>query len=100
MSDEENAFIEEQIPATYFLTDEDCDLAAVRTNKDDWIIKPTDNYGAADVYAGKACSEEEWNALIDRFANGAAGAPFLVATLRYALSYEDDPSCRRPRMAR
>ena len=69
LSDEENAFIEEQIPATYFLTDEDCDLAAVRTNKDDWIIKPTDNYGAADVYAGKACSEEEWNALIDRFAD-------------------------------
>ena len=85
LSDEENAFIEEQIPATYFLTDEDCDLAAVRTNKDDWIIKPTDNYGAADVYAGKACSEEEWNALIDRFANGAAGAPFLVQ--RYVTPY-------------
>ena len=85
LSDEENAFIEEQIPATHFLTDEDCDLAAVRANKDDWIIKPTDNYGAADVYAGKACSEEEWNALIDRFANGAAGAPFLVQ--RYVTPY-------------
>lgn len=76
-------FIEEQIPATYFLTDEDCDLAAVRTNKDDWIIKPTDNYGAADVYAGKACSEEEWNALIDRFANGQLVRPSSCsATLR------------------
>lgn len=85
LTDEENAFIEEQIPATYFLTDEDCDLAAVRANKNDWIIKPTDNYGAADVYAGKACSEKEWDALIDRFANGAAGAPFLVQ--RYITPY-------------
>ena len=37
------------------------------------------------MYAGKACSEEEWNALIDRFANGAAGAPFLVQ--RYVTPY-------------
>lgn len=78
LTDTENAFIEEQVPATYFLTDEGCDLAAVRANKDAWIIKPTDNYGAADVYAGRSCTPEQWNALIDRFANGAAGAPFLV----------------------
>ena len=37
------------------------------------------------MYAGKACSEEEWSALIDRFANGAAGAPFLVQ--RYVTPY-------------
>lgn len=78
LSDEENAFVESQVPATYFLSDSDCDLDAVRTNKDSWIIKPTDGYGAKDVYAGIACSPEEWNQLIDRFANGAAGAPFIA----------------------
>lgn len=78
LTDEENAFVEEQIPATYFLTDEDCDMAEVRANKDAWIIKPTDAYGARDVYAGIACDQEQWEALIDRFANGASGAPFLV----------------------
>ncbi|WP_251198096.1 carboxylate--amine ligase [Anaerotardibacter muris] len=78
LTEEENAFIESQVPATYFLADDDCDLEAVRANKDAWIIKPTDSYGARDVYAGIACSQSEWDHLIDRYANGAAGAPFLV----------------------
>lgn len=85
LTEEENAFIEEQVPATYFLADEACDLAAIRSNKDAWIIKPTDAYGARDVYAGKSCTEEEWDALIDRFANGASGAPFLAQ--RYITPY-------------
>lgn len=85
LTDEENAFIEEQVPATYFLNDKDCNLAEIRQNKDAWIIKPTDNYGARDVYAGKSLSAQAWNDLIDRFANGAAGAPFLVQ--RYITPY-------------
>lgn len=86
LTDEENAFVEEQIPLTHFLTDEDCDLLAIRNDKDAWIIKPTDAYGARDVYAGISCTSEEWNALIDRFANNAAGAPFLVQ--RYITPYQ------------
>lgn len=85
LTDEENALIEEQVPATFFLTDEDCDLAGIRADKDAWIIKPTDAYGARDVYAGRSCSEADWNALIDRFANARAGAPFLVQ--RYITPY-------------
>ncbi|MEG0324440.1 MAG: carboxylate--amine ligase, partial [Raoultibacter sp.] len=75
---EEINFIEQTIPLTTFLDDDHVNLPQIRENKDEWIIKPTDNYGAADVYAGTAFSEEDWNALIDRFANAASGAPFIV----------------------
>ena len=53
-------------------------LAQIRANKDEWIIKPSDHYGADDVYAGCAQSEERWGELIDAFANGAAEHPFIV----------------------
>ena len=58
----------------------------MRANKDAWIVKPTDAYGAADVYAGCFQTQEKWNEIIDRFANGAAGAPFLVQ--RYITPYK------------
>ena len=85
LTDEENALVERTIPKTTFLDDAHADLAEVRANKDAWIVKPTDHYGASDVYAGAYYSAEEWNAIIDRFANGAAGEPFLVQ--RYITPY-------------
>ncbi len=80
LTDEECAFVKAHVPMTRFLDDEHIDLDDVRTNKDSWIIKPTDKYGSSDVFAGSMYSSEEWSALVDRFANGAAGAPFLVQT--------------------
>lgn len=80
LSDEENAFVEQHVPQTLFLDEKEIDLAEVRANKDAWIIKPTDNYGAKDVYAGVSSTQDQWNDLIDRFANGASGAPFIVQT--------------------
>ena len=79
-------FIEQTIPTTSFLDDEHANLGQIRANKNEWIIKPTDHYGADDVYAGAYVDEEEWNRLIDRFANGAAGEPFLVQ--RYITPYK------------
>ena len=78
LSPEERAFVERTVPKTCFLDENEIDLGTVRANKDAWIIKPTDNYGAQDVYAGCFCSQDDWEALIDRYANAAAGAPFLV----------------------
>ena len=75
---EEISFIEETVPLTAFLDDSAVNLAQIRANKDEWIIKPSDHYGADDVYAGCAQSEERWGELIDAFANGAAGHPFIV----------------------
>ena len=75
---DEIAFVEQTIPTTAFLDDEHVNLAQIRANRCEWIIKPTDHYGADDVYAGAYVDEDTWNRLIDRFANAAAGEPFLV----------------------
>ncbi len=78
LTPEEIAFIERTVPQTRYLDENEVDLDAIRANKDAWIIKPTDAYGAADVFAGCFQTPEEWEGVIERFANGAAGAPFLV----------------------
>lgn len=75
---DEISFIEQTVPLTTFLDDDHVNLAQIRENKDEWIIKPTDNYGATDVYAGTAYDSSTWNGFIDRFANAASGGPFLV----------------------
>ncbi len=80
LTDEENAFVERHVPRTVFLNDSDVDITEVRTHKDSWIIKPTDSYGARDVYAGLSLSEKEWSELIDKFANNASGNPFIAQT--------------------
>lgn len=78
LTDEENEFVENHVPRTAFLNDNDIELREVRNNKDGWIIKPTDNYGARDVYAGVSFMQSEWNELIDRFANEKTGFPFIA----------------------
>ena len=90
---EECAFVDAWVPQTKFLDDAHIDLDEVRANKDAWIIKPTDQYGAHDVYAGQMHTQEEWESIIERFANGAAGAPFLVQT--YLTPFKTDllPVC-------
>lgn len=75
---DEVSFVEATVPSTHFLDEEHVDLSRIRADKDAWIIKPTDHYGADDVYAGRSVSQGEWEALIDRFANSRAGHPFLV----------------------
>lgn len=75
---DEISFIEETVPMTAFLDDDYINVPQIRANKDEWIIKPTDHYGADDVYAGCYVSQEEWEGLIDKFANGRAGSPFIV----------------------
>lgn len=80
LSDEEIAMVNRFVPQTKFLDSSQVDLDKIRASKDQWIIKPTDQYGAHDVYAGQMQSQADWEAIIERFANGAAGAPFLVQT--------------------
>lgn len=78
LTQDEKDFVNHTVPQTHFLDESVVNLEDIRTHKDSWIIKPTDSYGAADVYAGCFVDHEEWNRIIDRFANGAAGAPFLI----------------------
>lgn len=88
---DEIAFIEQTVPLTAFLDDDHVNLPQIRANKDEWIIKPTDHYGADDVYAGCSVSQEEWEKLIDRFANGRAGFPFIVQRYIHAFKTETLP---------
>ncbi len=78
LTEEEVRFICETVPYTAFLDSTVVDLDQIKAEKDLWIIKPTDHYGADNVYAGSFWSQEEWEGLIDRFADSAAGYPFLV----------------------
>ncbi len=80
LTPEEIRVVNDCVPATKLLDDAHVDLAEIKANKDAWIVKPPDRYGAADVYAGNMCTHDEWAGIIDRFANGAAGAPFIVQT--------------------
>ena len=80
LSEEEQAFVRVHVPQTRFLDESEVDLNEIRATKDQWIIKPTDFYGARDVFDGKSLSQAEWDALIDRVANSASGHPFIVQT--------------------
>lgn len=75
---EETSFIEQTVPMTSFLDSSEVNLEQIIQNKDSWIIKPTDHYGADNVYAGSETTQEEWESLIERFADGHAGYPFIV----------------------
>ncbi len=88
LDDDEVAFVGRVIPRTAFLAEDDIDIAAVRADKDRWIIKPTDHYGADEVHAGCEVTQERWDGLIDRFADGRAGYPFIVQ--RFLTPYRTD----------
>lgn len=88
LTPEEIAFVHETVPETTFLDSEHIDLERVKADKDAWIIKPTDAYGAQDVYAGCAKTPEQWNEIVDRFANGASGRAFIVQ--EYVTPYKSD----------
>ena len=85
---DEISLIEETVPMTAFLDDDYINVPQIRANKDEWIIKPTDHYGADNVYAGCEVSREEWERVIDEFANERAGYPFIVQ--RYIRPFKTD----------
>ena len=67
LTDMENAFVEEHIPYTVRLTDEEIIKKQVKETKDSWIIKPEDSYGAKGVFSGKNHTKEEWEKLLEQF---------------------------------
>ena len=83
---DEISFIEQTVPMTAFLDETEVNLEQIRANKDQWIIKPSDHYGADHVYAGCAQTQEHWEELIDAFANSKAGYPFIVQ--RYIVPFK------------
>lgn len=69
LTEEERDFINKHIPYTYYLKDGEFSREDVVNNKDNWIIKPEDLYGARGVYAGVDYSKEEYEKLVDECTN-------------------------------
>ncbi len=63
LTDEENEFLRDHIPYTEEFITED-DFERVRTNKDNYILKPYDGYASFSVYAGREHSREEWEDIL------------------------------------
>lgn len=78
LTDEEVEFIKQTIPFTAFLREDSIDLARIVSEKDKWIIKPSDHYGADQVFAGVAFEMDEWRKMIGRYADNASGTTFIV----------------------
>lgn len=70
LDEKEIKYIQDHIPYTIRLTDTNCDIDQVIANKDEWIIKPEDSYGANGVYAGITHTEKEWEELVLHNKNG------------------------------
>ncbi len=67
LEDGEIAFIKKHIPQTYRLKRECLDeevLSDILSNKDEWIIKPEDDFGSHGVYSGMDTEDEKWKELI------------------------------------
>ena len=60
LTEEERRFVKEHIPFTGLLDEAHCDLSAVLSDKDNWIIKPLDSYAASGVFAGCDFTADEW----------------------------------------
>ncbi len=67
LTDEEWEFIQAHVPATYRLRHDTkgLDIDEVKANKDAWIIKPEDDYGASGVYPGVDFDQKRWEELVD-----------------------------------
>ena len=70
LTGEEIQFINEHVPATVPLNAHFTDKEKVKANKDDYIIKPSDDYGSSGVFAGVELSQDEWERKIDELYGG------------------------------
>ena len=65
LTEENRAFIAAHVPYTAILTREEADRPQVRGDREKWILKPRDSYGAHGIYPGRLVSQEEWDAQLD-----------------------------------
>lgn len=64
LDDEERDFVKNHVPLTKKLESGSFSLDEIAENKDRWIIKPDDLYGARGVYAGVDYTKEEYRKLV------------------------------------
>lgn len=64
LTEEENRFVAEHIPYTEELTESVVVKLGVLDEKEKWLIKPKNSYGARGIYAGVRCSLSEWEKVV------------------------------------
>lgn len=69
LSEEENAFVAEHIPYTEELRDDTILNFGILDEKEKWIIKPKNSYGARGIFAGVSCTQEQWEAAVNENKN-------------------------------
>ena len=78
LSEAERAFVAHHIPYTADLDGSSIDLERVKHEKNRWVIKPADGYGARNVHLGIDYDAKHWRMLVDTCANGAPARPFIA----------------------
>lgn len=64
LTEEENRFVAEHIPYTEELTESVVAKLGVLDEKEKWLIKPKNSYGARGIYAGVRCNLSEWEKVV------------------------------------
>lgn len=78
LSEAERAFVAHHIPYTADLDGSSIDLERVKHEKNRWVVKPADGYGARNVHLGIDYDAKHWRMLVDTCANGAPARPFIA----------------------
>ena len=70
LTEEENKFVKEHIPATLLFAEDDIALNEVINNKNKYMIKPMDAYASKGVYApGPEYTVDEWEEVCKKLYN-------------------------------
>lgn len=98
LTQEECAFIDQHVPRTYRLlkNSDKFDTDDIKRQKDAWIIKPEDDYGAHGVFPGVDYSQSQWEEIIDNNMNSGYilqefCTPPKVDIILPQVSDDDDP---------
>jgi hypothetical protein len=89
LSPEELTFIEKHFPATFPLTAENITANKVYENREQWIIKPCDSYGAKGFYSGINLDDQDWKKsceqhLRDDYVLQKFNQPYKTPNLEYS----------------
>ncbi len=64
LTEEEKEFVTKHIPYTEELTESVVKKLCILENKNKWLIKPKNSYGARGIFAGVRCTSEEWEEVV------------------------------------
>ncbi len=69
LTEAENEFVAAHIPYTEELLDETIEKCGLMKEREKWIIKPKNSYGARGIFAGISCTKEQWEQAVNENKN-------------------------------